>query len=134
MRMAAGRRSFPTVWCELKTPHDLLVGHENSLKYVFLFKPKWQLDRWKGMNPLIGFGPESKWEKVKAWAQSARFLFPRDFSHVRVKSEWHLQPLPRKVTVLRYVAVSEEVYENPQILKELIHELNQLADLLEELS
>lgn len=123
--------SYPLLWAYVEKTPKTFLGHEKSKKYSlgrFFLLPKLQKNlTYQGQNFLLAtedakiFSKNLNFEEVKK-------LFEKDFQHLTLSSEIHIQNfLPQKKYLLKYTGLSEEIYKTPESLKD---HLNKILNLL----
>lgn len=130
--------SFPVLWSYVESCPKIILGNAESSKYTtgnFLRLPPHKVVSISGFDFLIGSQNEEILDKIKQVLNSepelaiaTSKLFQKNFAHLCIAHEFHiLNFLIKRKNVLRYICLSEDVYENPAMLEE---QLKTISDLL----
>lgn len=127
--------SYPLIWAYVKKAPKILLGHENSKKYSyksFFFLPKMQkILKCQEQNLLFATESSQIFSK-NLNIENVLLLFQKDFQHLTICSEIHIQNfLPKKKYLLKYTGLPEEIYQSPELLKSYLEKITSLLAQLE---
>lgn len=132
--------SYPVLWASLQKSPEFILGHRESKKYCRLRFSKAQeevltlgdqhiflsssdMQMFDQIKLILTTNPQLFSEMLK--------LFTRDFDHLTVNSARHIKGFKiKRLNVLRYIALSEEIYEKPEILNEQLIIISAFIDKL----
>ena len=132
--------SYPVLWAIVQKSPEFILGHAESKKYCRLrfskaqeevltlgdqhiFLSSTNVQMFDQIKRILTANPQLFGEMLK--------LFTRDFDHLTVNSERHVKGFKiNQLNVLRYIALSEEIYENPEFLKEQLIIISAFFDKL----
>ena len=129
--------SFPVLWSYVETCPKLILGNAESKAFTsgnFLRLPPHSVVSISGFDFLIGSENNETTELLKNILNSEQELtkalanlFQKKFAHLCIAHEFHVLGLMiRRKNVLRYICLSEDIYEDPTILADQIKTITEL--------
>jgi hypothetical protein len=128
------------LWAYVQKSPEFILGHRESKKYCRLrfskaleevltldnqhiFLSSTDVQMLDQIKRILTANPQLSSEMLK--------LFTRDFDHLTVNSERHVKGFKiKQLNVLRYTALSEEIYEKPELLNEQLIIISAFFDKL----
>lgn len=135
VRIGKNRRSYPVIFSTLRSVSGkLFLGHANAQPFApfWVTKSRCQLINGLSFASLDSAHSNQLTSLISGpLVDSLKRIFDREFCHVTIEQEWHLQGLRvAKKTVVRFISVSEDVYVAPQKLEVHLQVLSQLVGAL----
>lgn len=104
LRISNGRYSCLQILLEVPPHNKIVIGHNQSKRF---FKVSFWKIRPKMYQSYLHFGIKD--EIAADLLQNNMRIFEKEFQHLTIDWEIHFKPTPTKITVLRYIGLSDEV-------------------------
>jgi hypothetical protein len=133
--------SFPSLWTYTCQTPKFILGNALSGKYTignFLILPTHETVDIEGFSFLMGSKSQEFKERIRtvlmenpALTQKLGKLFQKEWAHLTIATENHIKNFwIQRRTVLRYMALPEEIYQQPEILEPILQTITDFVEKL----
>ena len=107
IRVPSGRYSSLNLWTVVSEDGPWVIGHKESKHYFY--PPFWTLPIYEVEDGLVACEDQNKLDSLKTRFFLGRSIFTKKFQHLSLRSEWHIRNGFKKVNIMRYTGLSEDV-------------------------